>query len=59
MSTHLEIDVDKAKHQSNDNPLYYVQYAHARINQLLAKADFKQPHHFNLLITPSERSLIN
>jgi arginyl-tRNA synthetase len=59
MSTHLEIDVERAIHQSSDNPLYYVQYAHARINQLLAKADLKQPHYFNLLISPSEQNLIN
>ncbi|MBA2350884.1 MAG: arginine--tRNA ligase [Burkholderiales bacterium] len=28
---HLEFDLDLAKSQSNDNPVYYVQYAHARI----------------------------
>jgi len=28
---HLDFDLDLAKSQSNDNPVYYVQYAHARI----------------------------
>ena len=28
---HLDFDLDLAKAQSNDNPVYYVQYAHARI----------------------------
>src|SRR5690606_16558334 len=28
---HLESDLELAKKQSNDNPVYYVQYAHARV----------------------------
>jgi arginyl-tRNA synthetase len=28
---HLEFDIDLARSQSNENPVYYVQYAHARI----------------------------
>src|SRR3546814_641275 len=28
---HLEFDIDLARSQSNDNPVYYVQYAHERI----------------------------
>ncbi|MBI5109359.1 MAG: arginine--tRNA ligase [Rhodocyclales bacterium] len=33
----LDFDLDLAKSQSNDNPVYYVQYAHARICSLLAQ----------------------
>lgn len=33
---HLDFDLDLAKSQSNDNPVYYIQYAHARICSLLA-----------------------
>jgi arginyl-tRNA synthetase len=33
---HLDFDLDLAKSQSNDNPVYYVQYAHARVRSLLA-----------------------
>ncbi len=32
--THLEFDLDLAKQHSADNPVYYVQYAHARIASL-------------------------
>jgi arginyl-tRNA synthetase len=34
---HLDFDLDLAKSQSNDNPVYYVQYAHARICSVLEK----------------------
>ena len=34
----LEIDLDLARSQSQDNPVYYVQYAHARIASILGKA---------------------
>ena len=32
---HLEFDLDLAKSESNDNPVYYIQYAHARVCSLL------------------------
>ena len=32
---HLDFDLDLAKSQSNDNPVYYIQYAHARICAIL------------------------
>jgi arginyl-tRNA synthetase len=31
---HLDFDLDLARSQSNDNPVYYVQYAHARVAAL-------------------------
>ena len=34
---HLDFDLDLAKAQSNENPVYYVQYAHARIASVLAQ----------------------
>ena len=34
--THLEFDLDLAVRQDSENPVYYVQYAHARICSLLA-----------------------
>ncbi|SDZ44652.1 arginyl-tRNA synthetase [Evansella caseinilytica] len=36
--THLDFDMDLAKAQSNENPVYYVQYAHARICSMLRQA---------------------
>jgi arginyl-tRNA synthetase len=35
--SHLEIDIEVAKAQSAENPVYYVQYAHARINSIFEK----------------------
>lgn len=35
---HLDFDLDLAKSQSNDNPMYYIQYAHARIASVLRTA---------------------
>lgn len=32
---HLDFDLDLAKSQSNDNPVYYIQYAHARISSVM------------------------
>jgi arginyl-tRNA synthetase len=34
----MEFDLDLAKQQSDENPVYYVQYAHARISSILARA---------------------
>lgn len=36
--THLEFDIEEAKRQSMDNPVYYVQYAHARITSVFREA---------------------
>jgi arginyl-tRNA synthetase len=36
--TTVDLDLDLASQQSNENPVYYVQYAHARIASILAKA---------------------
>jgi len=35
---HLDFDLDLAKSSSNDNPVYYVQYAHARVCSVLRQA---------------------
>jgi arginyl-tRNA synthetase len=39
----IEIDVDLAKERSEKNPVYYVQYAHARIAGILRKAGDAEP----------------
>lgn len=36
---HLDFDLDLAKSQTNDNPVYYIQYAHSRICSVLEKWD--------------------
>ncbi len=37
-SSHLDFDLDLARLQSNENPVYYVQYAHARIASIFRQA---------------------
>jgi arginyl-tRNA synthetase len=37
-NAHLDFDLELAKQQSEENPCFYVQYAHARVAQILANA---------------------
>jgi len=41
MNSHLNFDLSLAKNQSDENPVYYVQYAHARICSILNFAEEK------------------
>lgn len=36
---HMDFDLELAKKQSNDNPVYYIQYAHARVNRILRRLE--------------------
>lgn len=58
----LDFDIDLARSQSNDNPVYYVQYAHARICTMLKQAETKGFSDDNadptLLTTEKERDLL-
>ena len=36
--THLEFDVDTLKKQDSTNPIFYINYAHARVNQIFKKS---------------------
>jgi len=59
----LDFDFDKALEQSKDNPVFYVQYAHARVCSVLAKAGDPsdatlQEADYSLLTAPAELSLI-
>jgi len=62
--THLTFDVDLAKKKSNDNPVFYVQYVHARISSIFANAAEKgiDPaagfDQAKVAILPEERALI-
>jgi arginyl-tRNA synthetase len=42
---HLDFDLDLAKTQSKDNPVYYIQYAHARVCSVMAKLAEKKDVH--------------
>lgn len=60
---HLDFDLDLAKSQSNDNPVYYIQYAHARVCRVLeewggdpARLATADP---SPLVTPHEAALLS
>jgi arginyl-tRNA synthetase len=64
--TTVDLDLELARRQSNDNPVYYVQYAHARIASILRKAG-REPERVaagagtgtpGTALEPSERELI-
>ena len=62
-SAHLDFDLELAKKAAPENPVYYIQYAHARICSIIRKAaDDKQirPRHdgLHLLAEPEELELI-
>ncbi len=55
----LDFDLDLAKSQNSDNPVYYVQYAHARLCSVLAQAAGELPDcdKADLTLLASEREL--
>ncbi len=63
---HLDFDLELAKSKSNENPVYYIQYAHARICSVLRQAkankqDFDQTNglkHLSLLNSQHEKNLL-
>jgi arginyl-tRNA synthetase len=64
---HVDFDLDLAKSKSNENPVFYIQYAHARIcsvtRQLTEKGlEYNQSNgvkHLTLLVEPEETRLIS
>ncbi len=63
---HMDFDLDLAKSQSKDNPIYYIQYAHARVCSALRKLEEKGWQYdqdeglqqLGLLTTGHEQSLL-
>jgi arginyl-tRNA synthetase len=63
---HLDFDLDVAKSQSSDNPVYYIQYAHARVASVFRQLDEKSLQwdrengraQLGLLVEPQEKSLM-
>jgi arginyl-tRNA synthetase len=49
---HLDFDLDLAKSQSNDNPVYYIQYAHARVCSVIEQWGGNPPELVNADLTP-------
>ncbi len=65
-NSHFDFDLELAAKQSSENPVYYVQYAHARICSILRKAEesgvsLEKPslEQLNLLSSEEERELIS
>ena len=63
---HLDFDLDLAKSSANENPVYYIQYAHARIFSIFNQMDTKGFRHnqaigdvaLKKLTEPQERALM-
>ncbi|MFA5114132.1 MAG: arginine--tRNA ligase [Candidatus Margulisiibacteriota bacterium] len=61
VNSHLDFDLELAKKQSSDNPVYYVQYAHARICSIIKKAGEEERRgkaDLSTLTEPAERELM-
>ena len=60
-NVNMDVDIELAKRQSSENPVYYVQYAHARIASILRKAVeaglTAAPSVAGLLASPEEGTL--
>ncbi len=63
ISTHLEFDLALAREQSDKNPVFYLQYAHARLCSIFEKArereiEIKENSDLNILTHKTETDLI-
>ncbi|MDQ7982909.1 MAG: arginine--tRNA ligase [Spiroplasma sp.] len=57
--SHLDIDLETATKKNQDNPVFYLQYAHARINQIFSQAkNFKITEKIDLLTHKKEKELL-
>jgi len=59
-NTHMDFDLDLAVEKSNENPVFYVQYAHARICSIITQCNIDANHKadYALLIKDEELQLI-
>lgn len=60
LDTHLDFDLNLARKKSNDNPVFYAQYAYARICSVLRQVnnEFSVQDSYNLLTTDKEVDLL-
>ncbi|MBM7664746.1 arginyl-tRNA synthetase [Solibacillus kalamii] len=60
--SHMDFDLDLAVSQSNENPVYYAQYAHARISSILRAANEQgfeaSLENLNLLVAEKEEDVL-
>lgn len=59
-STHIELDVDQATKKDNNNPIYYVEYAHARACSILEKGKdiYNKDAGADLLTSDNEKEIL-
>jgi len=57
--THLEFDVDMFKTNDNSNPIYYINYAHARVNQIFEKSGKKVEDVWDTTLEDINQNAIN
>ncbi|HSW54756.1 MAG TPA: arginine--tRNA ligase [Ignavibacteriaceae bacterium] len=62
ISSHMNFDIDLAKKQSDENPVFYLQYAHARICSIIRTVESENlkpsMDNLNLLIEEEEQGLL-
>ncbi len=56
--THFDFDMNLAISQSNDNPVYYAQYAHARMCSILSRSQWQPQEEYLLLNHEKEIELL-
>lgn len=56
-SSHLDFDLDAAKKQNSENPVFYVQYAHARILSILRSSGIKPEDSADLSVLKEKEEL--
>lgn len=56
--THMDLDLNMASSQSNENPVYYAQYAHARMSSILRQESVKEGLSFELIQHEKEKELL-
>ena len=61
VATHMDLDLKLARSRDNDNPVYYAQYAHSRMNSILTNpriAKFEQTGRYDRLTDERELLLL-
>lgn len=61
VGTHMDFDMNLARQKTNDNPVYYAQYAYTRMHSILHREEvpeFKQQDHYPLLTDPKELAIL-
>ena len=61
VGSHMDFDMNLARTKDNDNPVYYAQYAHSRMNSILENPElppFVQKENYDLLNDPKELQIL-